>query len=136
MKTSVRTGQITTLLCENSAWKAYVEIGLDPALQGIDVQKIPCSGRVEAGLLLTLLERGSAGVLVVGCPKDNCTYLQGNYRAEKRVAVARAALREAGLDENLVRLEFLSSVDSFRLRDAVLDFKRYLDDHSSSQAVC
>jgi len=126
------TARITALLCENSAWKAYGELALDPELRGVDFVKMPCSGRVDAGLLLALLEKGSSAVLVVGCPRDNCTFLRGNYRAEKRVAVARAALRDAGLDENLVRLEFLSSMDSHRLRDAVLDFKGYLDDHSSS----
>jgi coenzyme F420-reducing hydrogenase delta subunit len=124
--------RITVLLCENSGWKALAELPADPALRGVDFVKIPCSGRVDAGLLLSLLERGSAGVLAVGCPKDNCTFLRGSYRAEKRVAGTRGAWREAGLDEGVVRLELVSSMDTHRLREAVLDFKRYLDDNSSS----
>jgi hypothetical protein len=48
------------------------------------------------------------------------------------VAGTRGALREAGLDEGVVRLELVSSMDTHRLREAVLDFKRYLDDNSSS----
>ena len=98
----------------------------------MDFVKIPCSGRVDAGFLLKLLEKGAAGVIVVGCPKDNCTFLRGNYRAEKRVAATQAALAEAGLDEGQVRMAFVSSLDAHRLREAVLDFKRYLDDHSNT----
>ena len=132
MKTRAAAARITVLLCENSAWKASVELPADSALRGVDFVKIPCSGRVDAGLLLSLLEKGSAGVLAVGCPKDDCTFLSGNYRAEKRVGATRAILREAGLDEGLVRMEFVSAMDAHRLRESVLDFKRYLDDHSSS----
>ena len=124
--------RITALLCESSAMKASEGLGSDAALHRVDVVKIPCSGRVDAGLLLKLLEKGAAGVLVVGCPKDNCTFLRGNYRAEKRVAATRAALSEAGLEEGLVRMAFVSSLDTHRLREAVLDFKRYLDDHSNT----
>lgn len=131
------TRRITALLCENSAWKAWVDAcgqGAEAAqcLDGLDAVKLPCSGKVEVGIVLKLLENGSAGVLVLGCPKDNCTFVRGNYRAEKRIAAARAALREAGLDEGLVRLEFLSSLDSRKLIDAVASFKRYIDDHSRS----
>jgi coenzyme F420-reducing hydrogenase delta subunit len=132
-----KPGRITALLCENSAWKAYRDAAAAGAecsrvLEGLDAVKLPCSGKIEVGLILRLLENGSAGVLVLGCPKDNCTFIRGNYRAEKRVVAAKAALREAGLDEGLVRLEFLSSLDSRKLLDFVGIFKRYIDDHSRS----
>ncbi len=121
--------RITVLLCENSGWKALADLQED---LGVDYVKLPCSGRVDAGLLLSLLEKGSAGVLAVGCPKDDCTFLSGNYRAEKRVEATRAILRDAGLDEGLVRIAFVSAMDAHRLREAVLDFKGYLDDYSGS----
>ena len=132
-----KAGRITALLCENSGWKAYVDAAAEGVeasrlLQDLDAVKLPCSGKVEVGLILKLLENGSAGVLVLGCPKDNCTFIRGNYRAEKRVGAAKAALREAGLDEGLVRLDFLSSLDSRKLTDAVVSFKGYIDDHSRS----
>ena len=132
-----KAGRIAAFLCENSAWKAYVDAVGEGAeasrtLRELDAVKLPCSGKVEVGLILKLLENGSAGVLVLGCPKDNCTFIRGNYRAEKRVGAAKAALREAGLDEGLVRLDFLSSLDSRKLIDAVVSFKGHIDDHSRS----
>ncbi len=132
MSAKTSAGRITALLCENSAWKAAAGLASDPVLRGVDCVRVPCSGRVDEGLILSLLERGSAGVLVLGCPKDNCTFLRGNVQAEKRVGAARSAVTDAGLPSGVVRIAFISSLDSHRLRDEVLDFKRYLDDHSDT----
>ena len=137
VKTAVKSGsskvkaeaRFALLLCENSAWKAYAD---SPELWELDAVKLPCSGKIEVGLILKLLEKGNAGVLVLGCPKDNCTYIRGNYRAEKRIRAAKAAVREAGLDENRLRFDFVSSLDGRALRDVVKDFKGYLNDHSRS----
>lgn len=128
-----KTGRITALLCENSAWKAWVDAcghaGQGGAgesakrLDGVDPVKLPCSGKVETAMVLQLLEAGSAGVLVLACPKDNCTYVRGSFRAEKRIEAAKAALREAGLDDGLVRLDFISSLDSRKLLDIVAEFR-------------
>ena len=60
---------------------------------------------------------------MLGCPKDNCTYVRGNYRAEKRIASVKAALREAGLDERRVRMDFISSLDSRKLLDIAAEFR-------------
>ncbi|HVO37762.1 MAG TPA: hydrogenase iron-sulfur subunit [Spirochaetia bacterium] len=132
MTAKTSAGRITALLCENSAWKAAAGLASDPALRGVDCVKVPCSGRVDEGLLLSLLEKGSVGVLVVGCPKDNCTFLRGNGQAEKRVNAARSAVTDAGLPPGVLRMAFVSSLDSHRLRDELLDFKRCLDDHSDT----
>lgn len=124
--------RIILLLCENSAWKAAAGLASDPSLRGVDCVKVPCSGRIDEGLVLSLLERGTAGVLVAGCPKDNCTFLRGSAQAEKRVSAARSAVTDAGLPEGIVRMAFVSSLDTHRLRDELLDFKRYLHDHSDT----
>lgn len=132
MSTRAATGRIAALLCESSAWKAAAGLPADGDLADVDFVKVPCSGRVDEKLLLSLLEQGRAGVLVVGCPKDSCAFLHGNLRAEKRVNAARRALSEAGLSPELLGIAFVSSLDSHRLREAVLDFKRCVDDHSNT----
>lgn len=124
--------KITALLCENSAYKAHAALRDRLEIACINAVKLPCSGKVDVGLILKILEAGSAGVIVIGCPKDNCTFIRGNYRAEKRIEVVKAALRDAGLEEGLVRMEFVSSLDSHKLLDALRSFKRYIDDHSRS----
>ena len=119
--------RITALLCEHSAYKAYLDVAGSPEFARVDVVRLPCSGKTETGLVLRMLEAGSRGVLVVGCPKENCEYVRGSDRADRRVAAARSALVDAGVRADRVRMEFVSSVESHRLLAVVRDFAASLD---------
>jgi F420-non-reducing hydrogenase iron-sulfur subunit len=119
-----RPRRIVALLCENSAFIAYEGVSGRAELKGVEAVRLPCAGRADAGLILRLLEKGAAGVVVVGCPRDDCSYVKGNCRAEKRVASVQKALREAGLNDAMVRMAWASSVDERALVDAVAGFKR------------
>ena len=46
---------------------------------------------------------------------DNCKYLNGNRRAQKRVETARKALAAVGTDSDAVKIKFLSSLDAHKL---------------------
>jgi coenzyme F420-reducing hydrogenase delta subunit len=65
-------------------------------------------------------------VLVLGCPVDNCKFLRGSSRARKRVAMTRRILKEAGLDEERVRMDFLSSVEAHKFRRIVAEMQARL----------
>jgi coenzyme F420-reducing hydrogenase delta subunit len=58
---------------------------------------MPCTGKVEVGYLMKLIEKGVDGVQIVGCPEKMCRFLVGSNRAEKRVRFAGALLEEAGI---------------------------------------
>jgi F420-non-reducing hydrogenase iron-sulfur subunit len=124
--------RITALLCENSAYKAYLDIAEEPEFEGVDVVRLPCSGKAETGLVLRMLEAGSRGVLVVGCPKENCEYVRGSDRAGRRVSAARAALADAGVSPERVRMEYVSSVESHRLLAVLRDFAASLEDEEAT----
>ena len=124
--------RITALLCEHSAYKAYLDVVGSPEFAGVDVVRLPCSGKAETGLVLRMLEAGSRGVLVVGCPKENCEFVRGSDRADRRVAAARAALVDAGVRADRVRMEFVSSVESHRLLAVVRDFAGSLDKEATA----
>jgi coenzyme F420-reducing hydrogenase delta subunit len=117
------TKSIVVFCCENSGAKAAAAVADRSVLEGVDVVSLPCAGKVEVGLVLKCFEKGHPAVLVVGCPIDNCKYLRGNCRAQKRVEVAQRALRDAGLDEKRIRMELLSSVDTHKLEAVVREMK-------------
>jgi F420-non-reducing hydrogenase iron-sulfur subunit len=116
--------KIVAFCCENSASKAAEAIADRSALEQIELVRLPCSGKIEIGLVLKCFENDYPGVLILACPLDNCKYLKGNYRAQKRVAVIKEALRNAGYDENRVRLEFLSSMDAHKFVTIVNEMKQ------------
>jgi coenzyme F420-reducing hydrogenase delta subunit len=85
----------------------------------VKVIDVPCTGTVAPIDLLGALERGADGVLVVACPDGGCHHLDGERRADRRVAYARAALAEAGLDPERVRIVHLGIGHAAAFAEAV-----------------
>ncbi|MBN2302510.1 MAG: hydrogenase iron-sulfur subunit [Lentisphaerae bacterium] len=107
--------KIVAFCCENSGHKVVESLGLSMP-SNVDIRKIPCTGRLEIAQMLAEIEQGAEKVLVLACPLDNCKYVRGNQRAAKRVAAAKNALRDAGLSEDMIRIEFMSSLDKHKLK--------------------
>lgn len=116
--------------CENSAYKAAdaaASAGEDVSVfEGVELIRLPCSGKIEIGLVLKCFEQGHPGVLILGCPVDNCKYIKGNIRARKRVDMIKQALRNAGYEENRVHMDFLSSVDTHKFVTIVKEFRELM----------
>lgn len=106
--------------CENSAYKAAEALRDEGGIPAdVEIIKVPCAGRVEVAEILHAYENGIEAVLVAACPLDNCKYLRGNRRTMERVQRVKKALRDAGIDDGTLRMEFLSSVDTHKLREAL-----------------
>ncbi len=116
--------KIIVFCCEHSAYKAAEAIKDRAVLENIDIVKLPCSGKIEIGLVLKCFEQDHPGVLLLACPIDNCTFLTGNVRARKRVEMIKHALRDAGYDENRVKMDFVSSVDTHKFVRIIEDMKK------------
>jgi coenzyme F420-reducing hydrogenase delta subunit len=55
---------------------------------------MPCSSKVEILHVIKILEGGTDGVEVVGCPEGRCRFLRGSDRCERRIDYARRLLDE------------------------------------------
>jgi coenzyme F420-reducing hydrogenase delta subunit len=97
---------ITVLACSYCGGVPVEMAGLQqvPCPASVKVLPVACTGTIGTLHLLSALEQGADGVLVVACPEGNCHHLTGNVRAERRVAQARAILVEAGLAPERLRL--------------------------------
>jgi coenzyme F420-reducing hydrogenase delta subunit len=58
---------------------------------------LPCTGRLQPEHLLKAFEAGADAVCVITCAGDDCHYLEGSQRAERRAAYVRELLNEIGL---------------------------------------
>lgn len=72
----------------------------------VKIIHVPCSGKVDIVYLLKAFEEGADGVMVCGCEEGSCHFLEGNFRAKKRVAYAKKLLKEVGIEEE--RLEMFN----------------------------
>ncbi|SMC22568.1 F420-non-reducing hydrogenase subunit D [Desulfacinum hydrothermale DSM 13146] len=91
------------VVCFCCQWCSYAAADMAGAMRlsyppNVRIVLVPCTGRVQEEHLLAALEAGVDGVLVSGCLPGQCHYVNGNRKAEKRVARARAILEEIGED--------------------------------------
>ena len=76
---------------------------------------LPCSGRVDPGMVLLALAQGADGVLVVGCSEGECHYQRGTYLGRSKVALMEQILDQMSIPSARVRFEQLGALDRYVL---------------------
>jgi F420-non-reducing hydrogenase iron-sulfur subunit len=82
----------------------------------VRVVRVMCSGRVDPQFVLNAFARGADGVLIGGCHPGDCHYQEGNYKALRRYRLLKRILVEMGIDEQRLRLEWISASEAERFR--------------------
>lgn len=90
--------------------------------ENIRLIRVPCSGQVDIIHILRAFENGADGVFVGGCLKDQCHYIDGNYKAENRVEFLKGLLRAVGLEEERLSINFLSAAMAREFVSLVYEF--------------
>jgi len=81
-----------------------------------------CSGRVDPDIILDTFLYGADGVFIGGCHLGDCHYVEGNYYAEKKIEMARRLLKEAGIEPERLRLEWVSASEGERFAATIKEF--------------
>ncbi|HZP01902.1 MAG TPA: hydrogenase iron-sulfur subunit, partial [Terriglobia bacterium] len=87
----------------------------------IRVIRVMCSGRVDPQFVMDAFARGADGVLIGGCHPGDCHYQEGNYKCLRRFHLLKRVVKEMGIDEERLRLEWISAAEADRLRHVVND---------------
>lgn len=85
-----------------------------------------CSGRVAPELILDAFEEGAWGVMVAGCPPEECDH-DGNYKTRRRLVLLKNLLKDLNIEPERVRLEWLSTNESGKLELMINDFIKNLE---------
>jgi coenzyme F420-reducing hydrogenase delta subunit/Pyruvate/2-oxoacid:ferredoxin oxidoreductase delta subunit len=75
--------------------------------------RVPCSGQVDLIHILRAFENGADAVFVGGCLKEQCHYVDGNYKAETRIGFLKRVLKAIGLEEERLEIHFMSASMAF-----------------------
>ncbi len=87
----------------------------------VRVVRVMCSGRVEPAFVLKAFACGADGVLICGCHPGDCHYMEGNYKAARRIPLLKEMLKQFGIEEERVRLEWVSASEGDRFAAIVKD---------------
>jgi len=85
----------------------------------VRVVRLLCTGKVDPIFFLKAFEGGADGVFVAGCMEGDCHFLQGNYRAKKRVHYAKKLLDEVGIGGERLEMFNMSAGEGTKFAAAV-----------------
>jgi F420-non-reducing hydrogenase iron-sulfur subunit len=92
----------------------------------IRIIRVMCSARVDPTFVVKALANGADGVLVCGCHPGDCHYSEGNYKAMRRFPLLKKLLADLGVEDERVRLEWISASEGQRFADVVNDMTERL----------
>ena len=81
-----------------------------------------CSGRVEPEFILNAFKNGVDGVLVAGCHPGDCHYISGNYKTLRRYWMLKLMLKDLGIEDGRLKLEWVSAGEGARFQKVVNEF--------------
>ena len=119
---------IVAFLCN---WCAYTGADLAGTSRlryapNIRIIRIMCSGRIEPTFILKAFKEGADGVLVCGCHPGDCHYSEGNHKAMRRFPLLKKLLADFGVEDERVRLEWVSASEGQHFADIVNDMAERL----------
>ena len=81
--------------------------------------RVMCSGRVDPQFILDAFSKGADGVLLGGCHPGDCHYMEGNYKALRRMQLLKRMLGDMGIEEKRFRLEWISASEGERVKSVI-----------------
>lgn len=81
--------------------------------------RVMCSGRIDPQFVLDAFAKGADGVLIGGCHPGDCHYIEGNYKALRRIRLLKRMLKDMGIEEQRFRLEWISASEGDRVKAAI-----------------
>jgi F420-non-reducing hydrogenase iron-sulfur subunit len=88
----------------------------------IRIIRVMCSGRVSPFLILKALSVGADGVLVLGCHPGDCHYIEGNYKTMRRIPLLKKMLKQFGVEEERLRMEWVSASEGAKFAEVANNF--------------
>lgn len=98
------------------------------ARNGVLLEAVPCSGRIDPRYLLKGFESGDRAVCILACPSGLCKSMEGNLRAVSRVQAAQELLSEAGLSPDSVRIFLPRESGKTALNEVLESISKFVDE--------
>lgn len=83
--------------------------------------RVMCTGRIDPLFIMKAFQDGADGVLISGCHFGDCHYLEGNFKAAKRMFLIKSVLKNIGLDDRRIRMTFVSASEGAKWAGVVTD---------------
>ena len=102
---------ILAFVCNWCTYTAADLAGTSRMVQQPNVRlvRMMCTGMVDPKYVIKALLSGADGVLVSGCHPGDCHYINGNYKARRRVKLLNEILPQFGIDKRRLCLTWVGA---------------------------
>ncbi len=84
-----------------------------------------CGGRIDIAFILRAFLGGADGVIICSCWPGECHYVpEGNYNAVSMMNLTRKLLKHIGVNEERLKLQWVTASEGIRFADTVTDFTK------------
>ena len=90
------------------------------------IVRVMCSGRIHPEFILWAFKNGADGVLIGGCHPGDCHYIEGNYKTLRRYHLLKRLIKQFGIEEERLRLEWISASEADKLVKVTNEFTETL----------
>jgi len=88
----------------------------------IKIIRVMCSGMVDPQYIIKAFLEGADAVLVSGCNPGDCHYINGNYKARRRIKLLKEILPRFGFDAQRLKLTWIAASDGVLLAETLTDY--------------
>lgn len=81
--------------------------------------KVMCTGMVDPKYVIKAFLQGADAVLVSGCHPGDCHYINGNYKARRRMKLLLDVLDNFGIDKKRLRLTWIGASDGIEFAETI-----------------
>lgn len=121
--------RVLTFLCYWCAYGAADLMGYNNVKipENVRTIRVRCSASLSLDVISEILARDLAdGIIVAGCPVDNCHHAWGNYMQEMRIEILNESLELLGVTGKKVRWEYIGVPNWLKLANAIKEMNREL----------
>jgi coenzyme F420-reducing hydrogenase delta subunit len=84
--------------------------------------RVMCTGMVDTQYVIKAFLEGADAVLVSGCHPGDCHYINGNYKARRRITLLRQILPRFGIEAERLRLTWIGASDGIEFAQTMNRF--------------
>ena len=81
--------------------------------------RVMCSGMVDPKFVIKAFLEGADGVLIGGCWPGDCHYINGNFKARRRIKLLKEILPRFGFGEERLRLTWIGASDGIQFAETI-----------------
>jgi len=102
--------------------------------KNIRLIRVMCTGMVDPQYIIKAFLEGADGVLVSGCHPGDCHYINGNYKARRRVKLLKEILPKFGIEDKRLRLTWIGASDGIMFSEIMRDLVRQIKKMGPNEA--